>query len=944
MHRLALARRFWILAGLFFFSLSALIIFNISEDDSEREHVLPKRAYKASKIARSEYFHSLLRNPATNAVPKGIRARELQHAARIERETRFAAKQSRMAFNWFEVGPTDVGGRTRALAIDLENPNRLIAGAASGGLWESVNAGASWRPLKLDAENLSVTSIVQDPRPGQQNVWYYASGEFAGNSASDPGRIASYYGTGIYKSTDSGRTWNLLPAAHGGNEVRFDSPFDFVTRIVVSPTTGSVFVAANVVGVYRSDDGGFSFGPDLPDRNFPAPVLGGPNDHFWVDVEVNSEGRLLAALSSFGSTDSPDFEPGVYTSTDDGQTWQNVTPASFPRNHGRSVLAFAPSNPNIAYVFTTTDSEIGGREDVRLHRINMAAGTSENLSSNLPRFSEVGNINTQGGYNMAIAVKPDDENFVLLGGTNVYRARDGFTQSTVDRLDFWIGGYDAVDDDFGNYLNHHPDQHLFVFDPADSRRLWNATDGGIYLTNDVTRANEVTWSDRNSGYNVTQFYTVGIPDKAQDPRIAGGSQDNGTPFIRMDDISGESRNISVGDGAHLYLGSEYAFIGFQNGATLRLQYNAEDTPTFAGFSFIQPRAATNQLFVNPFVVDPSNEDIMYYAAGTVLWRNNQLSSLRSGQTESEGTDEGWARLTGIPSLRVRVISAMAVSKTPAHVLYYGASDSRDDNAQAPRLYRLDNADGGLGNAAINISIPEAPAGSYIADIAVNPENADEILVVMSNYEITGLYHSTNAGASFTAVEGNLEGNDVAPGPSLRAASILPFAGTTHYFIGTSTGLYTSTTLNGTSTQWIPESPDEVSQSVVTDVLSRSVDGLVAVATHGRGLYVGSQDENFNPRPLPEVHALAQNYPNPYATLTRISYDLPEPGSVDLAVFDLSGRKIADLVSGSQQETGRHQVTFNAASVTSGTYLYRLRIVSAANGSIFSETRKMMVIK
>ena len=706
---------------------------------------LPAGPYKASKAARDAYFFSLLRNPATNTIPQNIRSREIAHAVRIAGETRFLEKTARRAFNWFEVGPNDVGGRTRAMVIDRQNPDRLIAGGISGGLWESLNSGATWHPLKLDGENLSVTALAQDPRAGQQNVWYYASGEFSGNSASDPGRLASYYGTGIYKSTDSGNTWSVLPAAGGANEIRFDSPFDFVSRVVVSPTTGTLFVASNAVGVYRSDDQGASFGHIPNNRSFPDPVLGGANDHFWIEVAVNSEGKVLATLSSQGSNDSPANTPGVYLSSDDGLTWLNVTPATFPRNHGRSVVAFAPSRPEIAYIFTTTNTLVNDREDVRLHRINIETGDSENLSGNLPRLSEAGGISTQGGYNMALTVKPDDELFVILGGTNAYRTRDGFSTSAVDRLDFWIGGYDAVEDDFGNYENHHPDQHLFVFDPRDTRRMWSANDGGMYVTNDVTRENTIGWEDRNSGYNVTQFYTVAVPNRTQDPRLAGGSQDNGTPFIRMDDLSGTSRNISVGDGSHLYFGDRFAYVGFQNGATLRLQYNANDTPTFAGFSFIQPESANNQLFVNPFVVDPNDEDVMYYTAGSALWRNDRLSTLPSGQTDDTGSDEGWTRLSNIPFVGVRELSALAISTDPAHILYYAASDAREENALAPALYRLDNANQGLGNTAVDISIPAAVEGSYIADIAVNPNEAGEILVVLSNYEIAGLYHSSNGG-------------------------------------------------------------------------------------------------------------------------------------------------------------------------------------------------------
>ena len=423
------------------------------------------------------------------------------------------------------------------------------------------------------------------------------------------------------------------------------------------------------------------------------------------------------------------------------------------------------------------------------------------------------------------------------------------------------------------------------------------------MTPNVGRENEVVWFDMNLGYNTTQFYTVAMPAIEDDPRIAGGTQDNGTPFVRLDDLANTSRNISVGDGAHLYFGIDFAFVGFQNGATLRLQYNSDDTPTFAGFSFIQPSQASNQLFINPFVVDPNNEEVMYYPAGSTMWRNDALSSIASGQTDNSGITTGWSSMRNLPRLSGLTITALDISRSPAHTLYFAGSDVRDTNPQVPRIYRLENAHLGSGDGASTFTLPGVSGGAYVADIAINPADADEILVVLSNYEIIGLFHSTDGGENFTAVEGNLAGSAAVPGPSLRAASILPGNGNPVYFVGTSTGLYSTENLNGNSTTWTPEGTDALGNAVVWDVTSRPMDEVVAVGTHGRGMYVGSQDPTFNPRPIPESFSLSANYPNPFASITRIAYTLTAPSRVSLAVFDLSGKKITDLVTNEEEETG-----------------------------------------
>ncbi len=508
------------------------------------------RAGFALKAARWDFLFKMVRDPATNRIPMDVRAREVRYVRQLT-EASLAKTRGPQALSWFAVGPADVGGRTRALAIDLNNPRRLIAGGVSGGLWESTDAGESWRQIALDAGNLSVTYIVQDPRPAFRRTWYYASGEFAGNSASDLERLAPYFGSGLYKSVDNGRTWAQAPAGSGLDPNRFDSPFDFVNRLAVNPLTGTLFVASNATGIYRSADGGASFGENEPNSTVPAPVLGGVNDHTWSDVAVNDDGLVLATLSSSGFDDQKDNAPGVYLSRDDGLSWQNVTPATFPRVHGRSVIAFAPSNPNIAYIFTTTQMNVNDREDVRLHRLNLASGRAEDRSANLPTFGEAGNIDTQFNYNMALAVKHDDADFLILGATNLYRSRNAFATRALGRVETWIGGYDAVDNDFGIYQSHHPDQHVLRFDPTDPNRLFVGNDGGVYMTTDITRPNEVIWRDRNRDYVVTQFYTVAMPAGAGDSRVGGGTQDNGTPYLRTDDDDNDSRNISVGDGGHL---------------------------------------------------------------------------------------------------------------------------------------------------------------------------------------------------------------------------------------------------------------------------------------------------------------------------------------------------------------------------------------------------------
>ena len=189
---------------------------------------------------------------------------------------------------------------------------------------------------------------------------------------------------------------------------------------------------------------------------------------------------------------------------------------------------------------------------------------------------------------------------------------------------------------------------------------------------------------------------------------------------------------------------------------------------------------------------------------------------------------------------------------------------------------------------------------------------------------------------------NLVGTEDLPGPSLRAAAILPTQSGTHYFLGTSTGLYTTTSLNGAATIWTLASEAEINNAVVWDVQSRPADGLVAVATHGRGLFLGSLDPDFNPTPQAESFRLAQNYPNPFGSQTRIFFDLTETSTVTLTVYDLAGRRVMDVVTQRELTEGRHEFVFNSRDLVSGIYLYAV-VATNSNGT-FQQARKMLINK
>ncbi|MDX1701594.1 MAG: PKD domain-containing protein, partial [Melioribacteraceae bacterium] len=229
-----------------------------------------------------------------------------------------------------------------------------------------------------------------------------------------------------------------------------------------------------------------------------------------------------------------------------------------------------------------------------------------------------------------------------------------------------------------------------------------------------------------------------------------------------------------------------------------------------------------------------------------------------------------------------VITTIAISSnSPSSRLYYAAADFSQSEG-VPKLYRLDNAQ--TNTSSTELTINGLQSGMYIHNIAVDPDNGNEILVVISNYNVMGLYHSDNGGSSFEAVEVNLEGTQNNPGPSIRGASILTYNGVTRYLLGTSIGVYSTATLNGSETIWEHEGAEIIGNVIVNFIDSRSSDGRIVAGTHGRGAYISDGSGFKAPLAVTDVSSLTlQARPGESGST---SFTLSNEGEADL-IFNIS---------------------------------------------------------
>ncbi len=851
--------------------------------------------------ARLRYEWMMLRDPATGEIPRDIHKREMEFARTLPTKESLAQLGKRggatiQSAQWVSRGPWNVGGRTRALGVDVSNANIILAGGVSGGMWRSVNDGSSWTKTTALNSLHSVSCVAQDTRSGHTSKWYYGTGERLGNSAGE-NFTAEYVGNGIFKSVNNGAAWTQLTSTTGGDPQLFDRFFDFVWNIAVHPTNGHVY-AATYGAIARSTDEGNSW---TSVRGAPA----APPNSEMTDVAIASNGTIYASGSPGALT-----LQGVWRSTD-GTNWTNVTPNDMSAVR-RIVIGVARSNPSVVYLLAETPA--AGLNDHSLWRSADGGTTWVNRSANLPAYGgNVGNFNSQNSYDLVITVKPDNENVVIIGGTNLYRSTDGFA-STGNSA--WVGGYSTAND-ISLYPNHHPDNHSFAWAPNNPSVLYSGHDGGVSKSTNVLATPHV-WQQLSNGYLTTQCYTVAMDHGTNaNPDILSGFQDNGCWAVSSSSPTASWVSVNSGDGAFTAIanGGSSIYVSSQNGRTFRLFGSGQ-------FARVDPQGGTGYLFINPFVLDRNNSNIMYFAGGSYVWRNSDLTQIPAGTQNPPTTN--WTRLNNT-FINGGTVTALGVSTAnPANRVYVGWS--------AGYLYRVDNAHS---SAYTVTDIGAAIPSGNISCAAVNPTDGNKALVVFSNYNEQSLWYTADGGLTWTDVEGNLAG---ANGPSCRYATIVPSGGVTTYVLGTSIGLFSTTLLSGASTVWALEGANTIGNVVVPFLDSRTSDGAVIVGTHANGTYssVGSVDVEEQGT-VPGGFVLHQNYPNPFNPSTKIGFKVQGSGLVSLKVFDVLGGEVATLVN-EDLNAGSYATKFDAVNLASGVYYYTLQA-----GSLI-QTKKMLLVR
>jgi photosystem II stability/assembly factor-like uncharacterized protein len=695
-------RLYWILPAAVVVVALLFIVFTGGEDktitpERFKEYKLAKRGGDTSKKP-SEWF-TLQRAYPYDDIPFDAYKRALNRAQELRR-----ADVALQIGIWIEAGPSNVGGRITDVAMHPDYPDLIYAGAALGGVFKSIDGGVTWTAVSDAVPSLSVGDIEVDPN--DPDILYFGTGE--ANASGD-----SYAGTGMYKTTDGGASWDFI----GLPESRH------IGRIVIDPiNTQRIFVAAMGTlfgtnpdrGVYRSTDGGESWEQVL----FVTDSTGA------ADLAINPQNPDIVYAAMWERIRGPDHRrvggltTGIWRTTDGGDNWEHLTNGlpSPSTTNGRIGLAISPADPD--YVYASMVDHPGYVIGMWRTTDGGDSWQSRLVSPDPYDFSGFG------WYFGRIWAHPTNRETVYFGDVAMWKSTDGAAN--------W---YDIMG-------TMHVDMHGLYQDPGNPNYIVVGNDGGMFISHNGGSS----WT-KCYDLPITQFYAITI-DQLNPHRLYGGTQDNSTPRT----LDGEYDNWDVifyGDGFYcnvdftnsnvIYAEAQYGYLG----KSVNLgQYWSIITDGIDGSERVN--------WMMPVVMSPHNNDILYCGTERVYetvnggdWWNAISPDLTGGG--------------GHGNLIFGTITTIGVSPISDQIIWAGTDDSRV----------WVTTDRGSNWNMVSEDLPDRWCTRVTPDVF----NQATAYASFSGYKIDELlphiFKTTDYGATWTDISGDLVDipiNDILPDP------------------------------------------------------------------------------------------------------------------------------------------------------------------------------------
>ncbi len=362
----------------------------------------------------AEFYHQITTpfGKKKNGYKTNYAFREYQKAIRNNQIN----KTAKSTFVWQQRGPGNVGGRTRALIIDPDDPtySTWFAAAVSGGIWKTTDGGQSWQNLTENLPNLATNTLAM--APSDHNILYAGTGEGYGG-------FGMVSGAGIFKSTDRGITWEQLESTVEGDNFRW------VNKIVIDEYNENELVVATNKGIFKSYDGGITWDTVYYKGYAVQEIVSNP---------ANAK-TLYAAVNSLG----------IIKSYNNGSSW-------FDTYNGiatgyRFSITVSPVDTN--YIFTSAEAP-----DLITDVYISTDGAATWRKHNDYDFTFIHFLGVQGWFNNIIKADPFDKNKVFIGGVYLgsitFRGTTRLSDPMVIRIDtFGTGSFMGFVNFGGNYLS-----------------------------------------------------------------------------------------------------------------------------------------------------------------------------------------------------------------------------------------------------------------------------------------------------------------------------------------------------------------------------------------------------------------------------------------------------------------------------------------------------------
>ena len=547
---------------------------------------------------------------------------------------------------------------------------------------------------------------------------------------------------------------------------------------VLCDNNGNLYYATRNFALQRSTDGGSTFTAITPSSQASVNC---------TDIEFSSTGILHASFGYGGSVS--------YYKTNNPS---NVTPATWLSSNSLILESTARRfemavQGDTLYGVTTNASN-------NVDNCYRSVDGGDNWTKMNSSIYTSSLSNTQGWYNISLTINPRNANEFIVAGLDAYLSADA--GSSISRLTYWVGN--------GTYV--HADHHFVQWwvTPSNETKLIMATDGGIFYSS----TNGSSFIDKNKNLGLKQFYSCAIHPTLTN-YFLGGTQDNGTHQLTNPGLS-YSTEVTGGDGAFVAIAQDSP--QYQFGAYV---YNQYRRTTNGGTSWSQFNiSGSTGSFINQWDYDDV-QNLMFCNYGTnvfLRWNNPQTATSTSNAIENSD-------IITLNELGVNGrASAFTVSPYTTGRLFIGSTIGT--------ITVINNSSTTIGTGSSDIvssNHPITPTIANVSCIAVGTSD-NHLLAVYSNYGINNLWYSNDMGVNWTPIDGNL------PDMPVRWAVFHP-TDNSKIVIGTEAGVFATSTVNGSSTQWTvsPGFP-----LVRVDMLKlRKTDNTIVAATHGRGLWTSN---------------------------------------------------------------------------------------------------------